>query len=140
MKNQIEHIGTIQKIAGDTAYVLVEQSSACSACHAKASCTASDSVEKIIETQIVGDEKFHEGEYVKVIGERKLGLLAVLLAFVFPFSLIIVVLLTLNAVGLPENWSGTLALASLVPYYLILALFKKKLKRQFQFYVQKIEN
>lgn len=139
MKDQIEHIGVIQKLEGKTAYVLVEQNSACSACHAKAACSASDTAEKIIETHITGNEQFYQGERVKVVGERKLGLLAVLLAFVIPFCLIVGVLVELKYLNFSENLSGTLALASLIPYYLILSLFKKQLKRKFWFSVEKLE-
>ncbi|MDD3404656.1 MAG: Fis family transcriptional regulator [Sphingobacteriia bacterium] len=138
MEDQIEHIGVIKKIDGRKASVVVEQSSACSECHAKSMCTASEKSEKIIETHIIDDGKFYEGERVKVVGKRKLGFLAVLLAFILPFCLIIVLLVVFNILQFSEIWSGFLALASIIPYYLILSLFKKPLKRKFLFYVQKL--
>ena len=49
MANEIKHTGTIIAIEGETVRVKIEQSSACSACQAKAMCTSTDKKEKIIE-------------------------------------------------------------------------------------------
>ena len=49
MSESINHNGIIEKIDGGTVYVRIIQQSACSGCHAKSMCTASESKEKIIE-------------------------------------------------------------------------------------------
>ena len=85
MSESINHNGIIEKIDGGTVYVRIIQQSACSGCHAKSMCTASESKEKIIEVPD-NSGKFHINEEVLLCGQSSLGLQAVLLAFVFPYK------------------------------------------------------
>ena len=78
------------------------------------------------------------GDAVTVCAQRSTGMLAVLLAFVIPFLLILLVLVVLRAWIDNEPLTGTLALASLIPYYMILSLFKGRLKSTFRFYIKKL--
>ena len=79
MSESINHNGIIEKIDGGTVYVRIIQQSACSGCHAKSMCTASESKEKIIEVPD-NSGKFHINEEVQLCGQSSLGLQAVLLA------------------------------------------------------------
>ncbi|NDV46545.1 RseC/MucC family positive regulator of sigma(E) [Paludibacter sp. 221] len=136
MSQIIEHTGKILTINGDTAKVLITQNSACSGCHAKSACTAADSAEKIIDAININNISLKAGDDVIIYGKRSVGLKAVLLAFVIPFLLILVSLFVLRAFIDNEAVSGTIALATLIPYYIILSLFRDKLKSDFQFYVK----
>ena len=78
MSESINHNGIIEKIDGGTVYVRIIQQSACSGCHAKSMCTASESKEKIIEVPD-NSGKFHINEEVQLCGQSSLGLQAVLL-------------------------------------------------------------
>ena len=49
MAQPIKHIGTVIAVDGEKVQVKIEQSSACSACQAKAMCSSADKKEKIIE-------------------------------------------------------------------------------------------
>lgn len=135
MSQIIEHTGVIRQIEGNRVQVLITQNSACSACHAKSACMASDSAEKLIEA-FSDDTSFKVGDEVMLYGQRALGFKAVLLAFVIPFLLILLALFVLRLFTDNEALSGTIALATLVPYYIILSLFKDKLKSKFQFYIK----
>ena len=137
MNTIIEHDGIIERIESNRAFVRIEQRSACSACHAKAACTASDMAEKIIEAIISTNNSFSIGEEVTLVGERSMGLKAVLLAFVIPFSLILVSLFALKFVTTNEAIAGSIALGTLIPYFGILALLKTKLANKFRFYATK---
>jgi sigma-E factor negative regulatory protein RseC len=136
MSQIIEHEGKIHRIDGDKVQVLITQSTACASCQAKSSCASSSGAEKIIDA-ISTDNSLAVGDEVIVYGQRSLGLLAVLLVFVIPFALILVSLFALRLFVENEAISGTIALAMLVPYYIILSFFKDKLKAKFQFYVRK---
>ncbi len=136
MDQIIEHTGKILNIEKDQVRVLITQLSACSGCHAKSACTAADSAEKIIEAT-THDLSLKPGDPVVVYGQRSSGLKAVLLAFVLPFVIILFLLFVLRYFIDNESLSGTIALASLIPYYLILSLFKNKLKTRFRFYVRR---
>ena len=42
-------------------------------------------------------------------------------------------------IDLSEAWKGTLSLATLIPYYIILSFFRENLKKGFCFYARKAE-
>ena len=86
----IEHEGIIQSISGNSVQVLIVQNAACAGCHAQGVCTAADKTEKIINAQAM--ETLQAGDKVKVYAQQRLGLKAVLLAFVIPFLLILITL------------------------------------------------
>lgn len=132
----IEHPGIVQEKKDGYVVVLITQSSACSACHAKGACTAADKTEKLIEA-MVGDNTLEVGDAVVVYGQNKLGMKAVLWAFVMPFVILFTTLLLLQQTQLSEAWRGTLSLATLIPYYIVLSFFRERLKKEFCFYAKK---
>ena len=133
---QIEHSGIVQHIEGNKAQILIIQQSACSACHAKSACTMSDQQEKVVEV-LVDDHSIHEGDEVIVYGSSSIGLQAVLIAFVLPLLLVFLLLFILSIYLKNEAVAGLIALSVLIPYYLILSLFDKKLKNKFEFHIKK---
>jgi len=136
MSQQIEHTGIINHIENNLIKVLIVQQSACSGCHAKGACTAADQDEKIIDIES-SDPSFKVGEFVTIYGQSSMGLFAVLLAFVFPFILILLVLIYVRSLVASESVAGLIALSSLIPYYIILSLNNKKLKSKFRFSIKK---
>jgi sigma-E factor negative regulatory protein RseC len=137
MSQKIEHTGIITNIVGTKIQVQIVQLSACSSCHAKGACSASDKDEKFIEAEVT-DTTFKIGDQVNLIGESSMGLFAVLIAFVIPFLLIIISLFILRSYTTNEALSGTIALGVLVPYFIILSLFNKKLQNKLKFTVERI--
>jgi len=111
--------------------------SACSSCHAKGACTAADMDEKIIDAHS-NNPNLKVGDAVNIYGESGNGLLAVLLAFVIPFTLILISLIVTGHFIQNEAISGLISLLVLVPYFIILSLFNNKLKKKFTFYISDI--
>ena len=136
MSKIIEHSGIIHQINGKHIQVQIIQQSACSGCHAKGACTAADMDDKYIDVE-TDQPDFKVGDPVTLLGQNSMGLFAVLLAFVIPFSLILLTLFILKQYTISEALSGSLALAVLIPYYLILSLFNKKLKSKLVFHIRK---
>ena len=136
MTNTIEHQGVIISIDGSIAHVKIEQTSACASCHVKSVCGASDKSEKIIDANIM-DDTLKIGDEVTIIGQKSLGVQAVLLAYVLPFAMIVAVLFIANIFTVNELTIGTCALASLIPYFAILRLMRNKIQAKFQFYAIK---
>jgi len=139
MKENIRHNGIIERIEGNTLFVSILQQSACSGCHARSMCSASESKVKVIEiTDYSG--KYHVNEEVIICGQSSLGLQAVLLAFIIPIILVILMV----AIGVHSGWEETVSalagLALLAPYYFILYLMRDKLKRRFVFTIEKQKN
>ena len=135
----IEHTGIIESIQDHRFRILITQQSACSECDVKGACTISGQQEKIVEVESF-DSSFKVGEKVLLAGKNTFGLLAVFLAFVIPFILILITLVSLQSLVSNEIISGGIALFILVPYYLILSLFNKRLKTKFNFEIKKEYN
>lgn len=136
MQEGIRHNGIVERVEGDTAVVRIAQTSACAACHAAKMCMASESREKRIEARMV--EPMNVGDEVEVIVREQAGWLAVLLAYVLPFVLLVAAVAVLGQLGWSEVQAGTAALLSVAVYFVILRMFRDKLQRQFTFWVRKI--
>ena len=137
MGGVIEHEGTVVSIEGRIVKVLIEQTSACAACHAKAMCNASESKEKIIEVEDHSGA-YEVGEQVTVWGQTSLGMQAVLLAFVVPLFIILVALIAGTELHWSETATGLSGLLLLVPYYYIMYRMRGRLKKRFVFRLAKI--
>ncbi len=137
MSEKIEHQGVVQSVNPTGVSIMIVQNAACTTCSASKMCMASESKEKIIEAQPLSD--MQAGDEVRVVIERRLGFKAVLLAFVLPFLIVIsVVALFSHFSSFNDGVIGTIALLALIPYYILIALLKDKLQKQFAFYADKI--
>ena len=132
----IEHMGIIEQIAGDVAHVKINSISACASCHAKGACSAADQEEKFLDVPLHG-ARYKQGDPVYVQVEKRLGLKAVALGYVYPFLLLMAVLVGTLAAGARELQAGSLALLSIVPYYIALYLFRNRISSTFNFSIKK---
>lgn len=135
---QIDHVGTISDIKDEKITVSILNISACAGCHAKSACSMSDMKEKEIDI-IDYSSSFKLGEEVKIVYQESLGWLALFLAYVLPFILVLITLFIATAFT-NELISGLMALGILLPYYSLLYLFKDRLKKTFSFTIHKIVN
>jgi sigma-E factor negative regulatory protein RseC len=132
----IEHEGIIDQIYGDIAHVKIQSVSACASCHAKGVCSAADQEEKYLDVPLHGVQ-YRQGDPVFVQVARHLGLRAVLMAYVYPFLLLMAVLIAMLAAGATELRAGSIALLSIVPYYLLLYLLRNRISKSFTFSIKK---
>lgn len=137
MSRYIEHDGIIVSQVADNKFsVKIEQRSACATCHAAALCTAAESKDKIIEAYSTNSTTLRIGDKVVVYGRTTLGYKALILSIVLPFVISLLTLLIVSGQSQNELTGGIAALAILVPYYLILACFRRKIQREFVFYIK----
>ena len=148
----IKHDGIIIALNEDgTALVRIVQTSACSACKAKAMCASAESAEKEMTVVLLGDEQWAVGNEVEVMVQQKMGWKAVVLAYLLPFFVMLAVMFIGNgllamgdgATGLlgdeakREAVLGTVSLCAMAVYYLVLGMFKDKLQKEFSFTARK---
>ena len=138
--NTIKHLGIVENIQGSHLSVRIVQTSACAACSAKGHCSSADSKDKIIDIIDTVASSYRVGEKVMVIGETSMGMMAVVLAFIIPFILLIFSLFLFMALMENELYSALLSLAILIPYYFIRWLNKTRLKQKFSFTIKPINN
>lgn len=137
MEELIRHTGVVMSVNGNMAHVAIVQTSACSACKAKSMCMSSESRQKemdafMTEPMVVGDK-------VEVEVREHLAWRAVLLAYVLPFVVMLVVMVALTCLTLyNEAIVGSVSLASIALYYIVLGAFKGRLQKQFSFTARKL--
>ena len=139
MSGTIHHTGIVERIGKEAVFVRITQRSACSGCHAKSMCSASEQKEKVIE---VPDRSgvFFVDERVELCGENRLGMEAVLLAFVLPLVIVVGMVALGLSCGMSESLSGVIGLLLLAPYYGLLYLMRDRLKRRFVFTLRKLNS
>ena len=135
MSGEISHKGIIKELSDKSIIVGIINESACSSCHAKGVCSVSDMKDKEIEiNHFSGD--FHIGQSVEVVGNTSQGFKALFYGYVFPFILIMIVLIIMTSLQFSEGTSGLLSLSILFPYYFILYLTRNKIRKSFEFEIK----
>ncbi|MDX2414657.1 MAG: SoxR reducing system RseC family protein [Bacteroidales bacterium] len=133
--NTIEHSGIVQAIYDDHVDVKIVAHPACAGCAATNICDVSGKNEKIIST--VKQDNITVGEEVKVIMSQSQGFRALFLGYIFPFLLVMLILITLTSFKVPELIAGLFALGALAPYYLVVYLNREKIGKKFSFSIKK---
>lgn len=137
MASIIKHLAEVKEVRAKSVIVSMTQMSACSGCHAKDLCTASDSKER--EMEIKGSyPEVQIGDTVMIEGSQSIGWWAILYSFVLPIILLIVVLTTASGFGLSELYMALLAFGTIAIYFLILKALDKKIAKKFDFSIRKI--
>jgi sigma-E factor negative regulatory protein RseC len=135
-EKKIEHLGRIHQVSGDTIKVNLINVAACSSCHVKGACSVSDVDNKVIEVANTG-AAFKPGDSVKVAFNESQGVKALFLGYIIPFIVLMVVLIIAWYLTGNELATALLALGSLIPYYMGLTLFRKKLENTFTFKISR---
>ncbi len=131
----VSHDGKVVRIENNHVFVKIISESACAKCHAKGLCTAADMKEKIIEA--ISHQSLQVGDPVEVKMTEKMGKMAIIYGFFLPFILMISVLFILNTVIKNQLLAAIFSLASLLPYYTGLYMFRNKIEADFVFVAEK---
>ncbi|MFZ2338312.1 MAG: SoxR reducing system RseC family protein [Bacteroidales bacterium] len=130
-KSSIQHEGTVKEVGIDSVVVSIVSCAACAGCAARGMCGMTENQEKTID--IRGKYDVAPGDKVTVQMEESAGMKAVILSYVVPFFIVIGGLFALQSLPVNELTAGLISLALLVPWFLILYIFRKKLDRSFIF-------
>ncbi|MBN2813547.1 MAG: SoxR reducing system RseC family protein [Bacteroidales bacterium] len=130
--------GTVENVKDNLVKVRIQRDTVCGHCHARGFCEMGSQHDTLIESSDFTDG-LKTGDYVEVKMEQRQGNMAVMLAYLGPFVLLMTLLLIMEAAGAREWVAGLVAITSLVPYFLFLYFFRKKIKRTFSFSVRKTE-
>lgn len=124
------HSGVVSKILGRSVIVSLDKNVHCDSCSARGACGMGDSPNREIEVRDPG-ESFKLQEKVKVTLQKGLGQKAVFWAYIFPFALLLMTLMTASL--LFAEWvAGLLSLFVLIPYYAILYLRRNYFQKTFR--------
>ena len=133
MEHRISHEGIITGIDNNNVQVKILSKSACASCNIKGACNMSEMKEKLIVIPRPKDKDFSVGQNVNI----RMGLgqanKAVIFAYVIPTIILFSMIFILNYFKVEEGINALISIGSLIPYYLILFLFKDKIKRKFEY-------
>lgn len=137
MNGQIRHSGVVDAVEGGCVKVRILQTSACAHCKIAGHCNASDSKEKIVDVYGVADAaRFKVGDEVVVTASMGIASQALLLGFGLPFVVLVGVLFCVYALTADEAVAALSGLASLIPYYILLWLFRNRLAGRMRFGIE----
>jgi sigma-E factor negative regulatory protein RseC len=100
-------------------------------------CTALEMAEKIINAVPVSRDPLQIGDTVVLMMEEKLGWKAIFYGFFLPFIVMVTVLFFSSALGSGETKAALYGIGSLIPYYLLLYVFREKIEKDFVFKAEK---
>lgn len=130
-ENVIKHSGTIRHIDAEKLIVVIHTVSACSSCHEKGACGISEQKDKEVELKPIPGREYAIGDLVEVKISRTAGLRAVLWAYLVPFAVLMTTLIVVWNITGNQELAGLLSLASLIPYFFILYLLRKRIAGRF---------
>lgn len=133
MSGEITHQGVVDKIENGHIRVRIVQSSACSSCQMSGHCNASDSKVKDVDIYTSDNTNLNVGDEVTVIATSRAATIAVVLSAVIPLFIIIAVLAAVLIATKNEVAASLSAIASLIPYYIILYIFRDKIGQSVSF-------
>ena len=134
----VKHTGEVIRIQGDVVAVRMTVNSACSACHAKGVCGASEQTDKIVEVETTDASFFEVGESVEVaLMQRDMGSKSVILAYVVPFFVLTLALVGALLLGASEGVAVLAAIAGVALWYGVLYLVRDKVKNRIKFIIIK---
>ena len=125
--NDIVHRAVVDSVRDGVVRVLFHQDG-CSACSVKSSCGLAHSANKLIEIPLK-ERNVTKGEEILIHLSHDSGFRAVILSYVVPFLLVMASLLILSQIGVAELVAGLASLCSLVPYFILLRIFNKRLAK-----------
>lgn len=136
MESKIKHLGVVESVDERCVKVRIVQSSACASCKISKQCNSSESKEKIVDVYM-RDSDLTPGENVAVFASYGVGAYAVFLGMLLPMLLVVVVLFIMLSIGCGELSSSICSLGSLIPYYLLIFAFRKKIDRKVNFQIER---
>lgn len=120
--------------------VRILQTSACASCKVASHCNASESKEKIVDVLNVQDTaSLKVGDPVVVSASGDVAGRALLLGFGLPFLVLVTVLVLVLLLTGREGLAALSGLGALIPYYLVLWLFRDTIRQKLAFQLETIK-
>lgn len=131
----ISHQGIVLRCEGSKAYVYLEANAACSSCRAKGACGVNTTSDELYE---VPRNSLAVGDQVMIEITSSTALLSVSLAYLFPFLLIVAIIIVGSLFSMDEGMVAMTALGAIGIYYLGLARYFKRRQMQFNLNVRRL--
>lgn len=131
--DRIEHSGVVKRVDAERVCVEITAHGACGGCKAREACGLGETGQKIVEIRTPAAATYRTGDRVTVAITRRTGAVAVLLAYVVPFVVLIGVVAVCYLLGAGDGAAVLAGLGSVVLYYGILWLLRRKIDNAIHF-------
>ncbi len=121
---------TVSNIKKNTITVTFIRPEACSGCAAQLICNQINGTQNSLEFEIKDTTKYHIGQQVNLELEKSSVIFSMMAAFGIPLIIILTVLFGILASGGSENLASMAVLASLIFYYLLLYVFRRRIRKK----------
>ena len=136
MSESVSHKGKIVRITPQVTTVSILQHAACGECHAAGLCGMAELAEKTVEVPTDPYAFRNVGDEVEVLLKASMGMKAVWLCYAIPLVVLLGVVVGLLSAGVAEVPAGLAGLVAIGLYYLLLYLFRDKLKNEYIFTIK----
>lgn len=138
MGEKIKHTGVVESVDSGHMMVRILQTSACAGCKAASFCNASEKKEKLIDIYDQESIRGHKsGDNVVITADAGTGAKAVIIGFGLPFVVLVAALIAAYSLTQSETIAAVAGIITLVPYYLIVYIFREKLRKEFSFTIDR---
>lgn len=134
MSSKVTHEGIIEAIDNRHISVRIIQQAACASCKVAAHCNASDTKVKIVDVY-ADSSHLTVGQKIVVSTSGSAVKNALLIGFLFPLFIIVFLIVFSKFLGKTDDVAALLALGSLIPYYIIVWLFRNKIAQKITFHI-----
>lgn len=137
MSNKTRHAGIIESVEDICVRVRILQTSACASCNVASHCNASEQKEKIIEIfDSVSARSYKKGDNVIVCISQGVGIRAVTIGFVLPFTVLVATLFITWELTANESVAAIAGICALLPYYFCVYIGRGKLREKLSFSIE----
>ena len=98
----------------------------------------SEMEEKIIEVAVPPSNDYSIGEQVDIEMKLSSGTRAIMLGYLYPLILLVLTMVIITVSGGSEGVAGLSGILVLLPYYLIIYIFREKIRQGFVFTIKKM--
>ena len=137
MKSKITHSGVVESVSDRLVRVRIVQAAACAACKVAGHCTASESKVKIIDVFTSDPSSYAKGDAVTVSVSEGSARKALMVGFGLPFAVMVGVVFITLWLTCNETVSALAGLAALIPYYILVWLFRDRIGGSVTFGIEK---
>lgn len=131
--------GVVMRIDKGRMVVGVERGEACGACAARGICGAPGGALHEVEVALP-KQAVRVGDRVELSVSDRESFKALLIAYGVPFLIVLVALIGFISAGMREGVAGLLSIALVVPYYVFLYIFRKRLTAKVSITSEQKEN
>ena len=136
MEEHVSHPGVVVGIGEQDLEIEILSASSCGSCNIKSACGMSEMKEKRITVPRPQDKEFIVGQPVSIIMNAKQGNKAALFAYFIPAFLLVAIIVILSNLSVKEWLSALIGIGAIAVYYLILSLFKNRLRNEFRYEIK----